>query len=168
MVVVYGLLSMPELSMFLQKYMGKILGPLIFLVGLFLLDIISFGTGGRGISSGMQEKVKAGGVWGAGLLGIIFALSLCPVSAALFFGSLIPLAVKHESTFIMPSLYGVGTALPVLFFAVLIAFSARTVGKAFRTLSKIEWWARRVTGVVFVLVGVYMVAKEIFGLPIPF
>ncbi|MHB9030956.1 MAG: aromatic aminobenezylarsenical efflux permease ArsG family transporter, partial [Candidatus Latescibacterota bacterium] len=124
--------------------------------------------GGRGIGSGMQERVKAGGVWGAGLLGMVFALSFCPVSAALFFGSLIPLAIRQESRIILPSLYGIGTGLPVLFFAVLLAFSARTVGAAFRVLSRIEIWARRITGIVFILVGVYLMLKYIFLLPIPF
>ncbi len=168
MIAVFGLLSVPEVSMFLQRYMSKILGPILVLVGLFLLEIIRVGSGGSGISSGMQEKVKASGVLGAGLLGIIFALSFCPVSAALFFGSLIPLAVRRESTLLLPSLYGIGTGLPVLFFAVLLAFSARTLGTAFRILSRIEIWARRATGVVFILVGIYLVAKNIFNLPIPF
>lgn len=168
MVVVFGLLSVPEVSMFLQKYMSKILGPLLVLVGLFLLEFIRFGAGGWGISGGMQEKVRARGVWGAGLLGIMFALSLCPVSAALFFGSLIPLAIRQESTLVLPSLYGIGTGLPVLFFAVLLAFGARTIGTAFRILSRIELWARRLTGVVFLLVGLYLVLKHICMLPVPF
>ena len=37
------------------------------------------------------EKVAAkAGYWGAFLMGIIFALSFCPTSAALFFGALLP------------------------------------------------------------------------------
>ena len=167
-VVVFGLLSVPEVSMFLQKYMSKILGPILILAGLFLLEIIRFSSSGRGMSSGMQEKVKASGIWGAGLLGIVFALSFCPVSAALFFGSLIPLAVNQKSMFLLPTLYGIGTGLPVLFFAVLLAFSARTVGTAFKILSRLELWARWITGVVFILVGLYLVSKNIFGLPLPF
>jgi len=168
MVVVFGILSIPEVSMFLQKYMIKILGPILVLVGFVLLEIIRIGFDGPGIIDGMQEKVKARGIWGAGLLGIVFALSFCPVSAALFFGSLIPLAVKQESRFILPSLFGIGTGLPVLFFAVLLSFSARSVGIAFRLLSQIELWARRLTGIIFVLVGVYLIIKYIFIMPLPF
>ncbi len=44
------------------------------------------------------------GMWGAGFLGIVFALSFCPVSAALFFGSLFSLAIAHGSKIILPSL----------------------------------------------------------------
>ena len=40
------------------------------------------------------ERLAARGVWGAVPLGMVFALAFCPVSAALFFGSLIPLATS--------------------------------------------------------------------------
>ena len=83
------------------------------------------------------------------------ALSFCPISAALFFGSLIPLAVKHQSGFMMPVLYGVGTALPVVVFAVLIVLGARAVGGAFKGITQFEQWARRVTGLFFVGLGIY-------------
>ncbi len=168
MAVVFGLLSVPELSMFLQRYMNKLLGPILLIAGLFLLEVFRVASGGGGVGNGIRERIKDGGIWGSGVLGILFALSFCPVSAALFFGSLIPLAVQQESTFILPSLYGIGTGLPVLFFAILIAFSARTVGAAFSVLSKFEFWARRATGVVFILVGIYLIAKYIFGAPLPF
>jgi cytochrome c biogenesis protein CcdA len=100
-------------------------------------------------------------------MGIMFALAFCPVSAALFFGSLIPLAVKQGSPVAMPVLYGIGTGLPVLLFAVLLAFSAKSVGKAFHLLTHFERWARRITGIVFVVVGIYLSMQNIFGVQMP-
>ncbi len=50
----------------------------------------------------------------------------------------------------------------MLAFAVLIAVSAQSVGKAFNVLSKLEWWARMITGVLFVLVGIYFALDHIF------
>jgi threonine/homoserine/homoserine lactone efflux protein len=111
----------------------------------------------------MQQRVEAWGVWGASALGVIFALSFCPVSAALFFGSLLPLAVKAESSVLLPSLYGVGTALPVFIFAVLIALGTRAVSKLLNKLAVIERWTRWVTGLVFVGVGIYYCLVYIFG-----
>ena len=49
----------------------------------------------------------------------------------------------------LPLIYGVGTAVPVLVVAFLLAYSARSVGKAYNMLAKIEWWARQITGWVF-------------------
>ncbi len=100
------------------------------------------------------------------MLGVLFALSFCPVSAALFFGTLLPLAAKHESSVLVPSAYGAGTGLPVFVFAVLIAMGAQWVSKAFKQLVRFEKWARRVTGVNFVLVGVHYCLVYILGVQI--
>ncbi|UCE66726.1 MAG: sulfite exporter TauE/SafE family protein, partial [Candidatus Zixiibacteriota bacterium] len=59
---------------------------------------------------------------------------------------------------------GLGTALPVVGFSILIAFGARFVGAAFNRLTQFEFWARRVTGVIFLLVGIYYILIYIFGL----
>jgi len=160
--LVAAVLSVPELSQFLGKYMNKLLGPILILVAMFLLELISFRFSGSGVSETMQKRVDALGIWGALLLGVVFALSFCPVSAALFFGSLISLSIKLHSAIVLPSVYGVGTALPVLVFAVLIAFSAKSVGTAFNRLAQIEWWARRITGGIFLVVGVFYSLKYIF------
>jgi cytochrome c-type biogenesis protein len=97
------------------------------------------------------------------LLGLAFALTFCPVTAALFFGSLIPLAVKHESPILLPSIYGVGTAVPVVVFSVILAFAANRISRAFNALTVIERWMRRITAVVFILVGVYYCLVYLFG-----
>jgi len=162
MVLVATALSVPQISLFLQKYMHLLLGPILILVGMFLLGLIQFSMGGSGVSERMQKRVDALGIWGALLLGIVFALSFCPTSAALFFGSLIPLSLSANSSVMLPVVYGIGTAVPVLVFAVLIAVSAQSVGKAFNVLSKIEWWARMITGSIFVLAGIYFALKYIF------
>ena len=162
MLLVASVLSIPQLSLFLQKYMNKLLGPILIVVAMFLLDLIQLNITGPGVSDTMQKRVDALGMWGALVLGILFALTFCPVSAALFFGSLIPLSVKVGSGVALPGVYGVGTALPVLAFAGLIALSAKSVGKAFHAISRMEWWARRITGVLFLLVGVYYALKYVF------
>jgi len=64
----------------------------------------------------------------------------------------------------LPSLYGVGTGLPVLLFALLIALGTGSVGRMFNRLSQIERWARRVTGIIFIVVGIYYSLVHIFGL----
>ena len=161
-IVVGSLLTIPHVSNFLQKYMNKLLGPLLILVGMSLLELIKFSTNSVSINDNMQKRVTSMGIIGAGLLGIIFALSFCPISAALFFGSLIPLAMKQQSVIILPLLYGIGTALPVLVFAVLLSISTTLVSKAFSKITHFELWARRITGVIFIVVGVYYCLVFIF------
>jgi cytochrome c biogenesis protein CcdA len=148
---------MPAVSMFLQKYMNLIVGPVLFVVGIFLLDIIKVSLGGSLISEKMQKRLAGSGPLGVFLLGIFFALSFCPVSAGLFFGSTIGIAMQHSSRFVMPLFFGFGTALPVVGFAFIIAFSAHAVGKSFNMITAFEKWARRISGIIFVGVGMYLI-----------
>lgn len=150
-----SLISMPVVSQWLQKYMNQLLGPGLILVGMFLLELVTISSGGGGLKDWAQKKAQTGGFFAAFLLGVVFALSFCPVSAALFFGSLVPLAVASESRLVVPSLYGVGTALPVLVFAGILCFSANRLGIIFKNITAFELWARRITGSVFLLVGIY-------------
>lgn len=164
MLVLAGTLSIPDVAFFLQNNMNKILGPVLLIVGLVLLIGLKFAFPGLSVGERLEKKVESLGVWGAMLLGVLFALSFCPVSAALFFGSLIPLALEQQSYLVLPTIYGIGTALPVVAFALLISSSARLVGVAFRKLSQFEIWARRTTGVIFLLVGAYLTLIYLLGL----
>ncbi len=161
-IVVGGLLSIPSVSNFLQRYMIMVIGPILVVTGMFLLELITVNLRGITNSSSAQKLAEKGGMLGAGLLGILFALSFCPVSAALFFGSLIPLSVNNSSALLMPSLFGLGTGLPVLGFAVLIAMGAHSMGNIFNALTVFECWARKITGGIFIATGVYLTLRYVF------
>jgi cytochrome c biogenesis protein CcdA len=161
-VVVLGLLSIPGVSNFLQRYMNQLLGPLLILVGMYLLGLLGFTLATSVGSQSLRERAAGGGLWGAGFLGILFALSLCPVSAALFFGSLVPLAVAQNSKILLPMLYGIGTGLPVVVVAALLSGGERTLGSALHQLDKVQKWALRITGAVFIGVGIYLTIRFVF------
>ena len=165
-ILVGSLLAIPEVALFLQKYMNIALGPALVLVGMLLFGLFRIRIPNLGLSQTLQQKAVKSGIFGAGFLGIVFALSFCPISAALYFGSLIPLAVETNSAVLMPGIYGVGTALPVVIFSIIIAFGARFVGAAFDRLTQLEFWARRITGIIFFIVGTYYILVYIFGVNI--
>ena len=161
--VVASVLSIPDVAMFLQQHMNKFLGPILMVAGLLLLGLFNLHLPGVSAGNRLHKRVDRWGVWGAGLMGLLFALSFCPVSAALFFGGLIPIAIEQESIILMPTVYGIGTALPVVAFALLIALGTRFVGRLFNRLTVFERWARRITGVVFLAVGLYYVLIYLVG-----
>ncbi len=161
-VLVKSMLDMPFLSHFLQKYMNKVVGPLLIIVGMFLLDLIKINLNVSFKTDNFSKKIEEWGLIGAFLLGFLFALSFCPTSAALFFGGLIPLATKTNSAFSVPLFYGISTGIPVIIFAFLISFGTSKVSKAYNFLSSAEYWARRITGIVFILVGIYLTLINIF------
>ena len=160
--VVASLLSAPGISIWLQKYLNLALGPLLVIVGMILLGLIALPmTSGQWMQKFRQRFEKLGMV-GSALLGILFALSFCPVSAALFFGSLIPLAVKNDSSVMLPALYGVGTGVPVLVFATLLVFGKQSLGNFFHRVTSAETWLRRITGGSILAVGIYITIQQIY------
>ncbi|MCX7829508.1 MAG: aromatic aminobenezylarsenical efflux permease ArsG family transporter [Acidobacteria bacterium] len=161
-IVVWGLLSIPSLSMFLQKYLNKILGPLLILVGMFLMGLLNLSFSGSLIGAEKGVKLASKGFFGGFLLGFIFALSFCPVSAALFFGSLIPLAVSNASPFLHPLIYGIGTGLPVVLVATLFIYSANYTFKILNLFKKAEKIGSILTGTLFIAIGIYFSLKYIF------
>ncbi|MBU1906121.1 MAG: sulfite exporter TauE/SafE family protein [Candidatus Omnitrophica bacterium] len=159
--IIASLVSIPSIANFLQKYMNRILGPILLVVGLFLLNLIRLNISGFSLSRKKQESLADSGAKGAFLLGAIFALSFCPISAALFFGSLIPLALNSKTGIILPFFYGIGTGLPVMVFAVGIALGVSSASRWFHKMALLEKYARKITGIIFVLVGLYFTWNHI-------
>jgi cytochrome c biogenesis protein CcdA len=162
-VLVAGLLSTPAVAAFLSKYINCLLGPVLVVVGVFMLELVELSWGGIIAADRLQSRAEKGGLWTAALLGVVFALAFCPLSAALYFGGLIPLCLKMQSSVLLPAAYGLATGLPVVLFALLVAFASQTVGRWFNRLGQIELWMRRVTGVLFVVVGIYFSLIYIYG-----
>jgi cytochrome c biogenesis protein CcdA len=162
--VTKGLFSIPGMSNFLQKYINLFIGPIMVAVGILLLDVFTFSFGGGAMGAKFQARIDKMGIWGAGLLGLLFALAFCPTSAGLFFGGLVPLALKSNSPVLLPVLYGVGTALPVIGFSLLLAFGAHLVGAVFRKLTAIELWVRRITAGLMIVIGIILILKHNFGI----
>lgn len=156
-IIIHSLVSVPRVAMFLQKYMGKLLGPLLIVTGLILLEVITARLPGFSLSQKHHSKFAEAGAPGAFLLGFIFALAFCPISAALFFGSLIPLALSHQAGALLPFIYGIGTGLPVLAFAVVIALGVTSLSHWFHKLTQIELYTRKITGTIFIAAGIYYV-----------
>lgn len=164
--IMAGLLASGEIALFLQKYMNQALGPVLILVGMVLLGLIGTTVSVSLVGSGVQERASKGGIGWSALLGLLFALSFCPVSAGLFFGVLIPLSAANESMLVLPLVYGIGTAAPVIVFALLIAFASQRLSAAFNRLTQIELWVRHLTGVIFVAVGIYYSLLYVYELPL--
>ena len=150
-----SLLNIPKVAFFLQTRMNQILGPVLLLAGVILLGWIRPGFSGFATSERTALRLKALGYAGSLLLGLLFALSFCPVSAGLFFGSLIPLALQQNAPFALPLAYGLGTGLPVLGFALAIALGIKGMSQVFQKTSHLASWLRKLTGWVFILVGLY-------------
>jgi len=156
-VILYFGASKMNVAMLFQGWGEKVLGPLLIVIGLFMLDVLKIKFPGF---SKLTEKIGENGkgsYWSSLLLGMIFALAFCPYSGVLYFAMLIPMTIASASGLYLPVLFAIATGLPVIVFAWLLAFAVGNVGKLYNRIKLFERWFRRVVGVVFIGVGVYYV-----------
>ncbi len=144
-----------EISGFIQKWGEKILGPLLIIIGIFMLGIININLPGFGKLSEKVGNKNKKGFWGVLLLGIVFALAFCPYSGVLYFGMLIPITITSASGLYLPVIFAIAKGLPVLIIAWLLAFSVGSVGKFYNNIKHFEIWFRRIIAGLFIAVGLY-------------
>lgn len=154
-----------------QKVIGKygemVLGPVLVAIGLFMLfgnrlNLPSFGFGfgggsGRGAldGDGRDERLARRGGWGALLLGMLFAMAFCPTSGVFYFGMLIPMSATAAAGYLLPVVFAIATALPVLVVAWILAFSVEHIGSFYGRMQTTQKWLNRIVGGVFVVTGIY-------------
>lgn len=138
----------------LQEWGEKLLGPLLIIIGLFMLGLLKLTIPGISSLTEKMEKKANRGFWGVLLLGIVFALAFCPYSGVLYFGMLIPMTVSSASGLLLPVSFAIATGIPVIIFAWLIAFSVGSIGNLYNRIKVFEIWFRRVIAVIFIGVGV--------------
>ena len=156
-VIIYFGASKMNISLIFQGWGEKLLGPVLILIGLFMLDVIKIKFPGfSGITDKIGEKGK-GSYWSTLLLGMMFALAFCPYSGVLYFMMLIPMTVASASGLYLPVLFAIATGLPVIVFAWLLAYAVGNVGKLYNHIKTFELWFRRVVSVIFIGVGIYYI-----------
>jgi cytochrome c-type biogenesis protein len=72
-----------NIAMLFQGWGERVLGPLLIIIGLFMLDVIKIKFPGM---SGLTERIgenNKGNYWSTLLLGMVFALAFCPYSGVL-------------------------------------------------------------------------------------
>ncbi len=157
LIIVAGL-EIPGVASFLQDFGEQVLGPLLIVVGVIMLSInrMPFSLGGGRLSS-IGGKVADWGMIGGFLLGVLFALAFCPYSAVLFFGVLIPLALKTTGGVTLPAVFAIGTGLPVLVFGMLISIGVSRVSTWLNALTRAEKIIRVIVSIIFIGIGIYYV-----------
>ena len=147
-------------SMFgIQKAISKwgelLIGPVLLIIGLFMLFGHKLNLPKIGFDGNNSEKLAGKGSWGALLLGVLFAMAFCPSSGIFYFGMLIPMSVTASAGWLLPVLFAVATALPVLVVAWILAYSVEKVGEVYGKIQTIQKWLNIVVGTIFVIVGIY-------------
>jgi cytochrome c-type biogenesis protein len=166
-IVLYLGASKFHVSRLFQANGEKFIGPVLLIIGVLMLDVINFSRiMPSNLTDRMTRKLKFRNLWASFFLGVIFALAFCPYSGVLFFGMLIPLTLTSPLGILLPPVFAVATALPVISIAYLIAFSLSRVGAFYNRIRTAELWFRRFAAVIFILCGLYFIGIYFFKLPL--
>jgi cytochrome c-type biogenesis protein len=163
LIVWFGLNSR-ELAVFFQQYGERLIAPVLILAGLWLLGVVPasnvqwpcvFAWIHQRFSRPFPGRLGLS----AFLLGVFFSLSFCPINIVIFFGLLVPLAYRSGDALVIPAVFALASTLPVLFASLILATSARHLGRTLTTLQDLNLWMQRATGIVFLAVGVYYIPR---------
>jgi len=152
---------------FFETYGEMLLGPFLILGGLFMLEFFHFHhhTSKHHSSGSYSERIisksKSGSTTWSLLLGIIFSLAFCPYSGVLYFGGLIPLTLAEPAGLLLPVIFAIGTGLPVIIVSWILAYSLSGIGSFYNKIQVFEVWFRRITAIIFILVGIYVVLENL-------
>src|SRR5699024_8432424 len=93
------------------------------------------------------------GKWGSFLMGAAFSLGFCPTMFWLFFGLLMPLTFSSSAGVFLPSLFAIGTAIPLfIIFGLYFGFGLDKI-----MVKKLKKWGgliQMATGIFFIVWGV--------------
>lgn len=150
-----------KFSGFFQRYGEKIIGPLLVVIGVFMLGIITINFPGMNrLTSKMQNKTS----WGyldATLLGTLFAMAFCPYSGVLYFGMLVPITISSVSGLYLPLIFALATGIPVIIFSWVLAYAVSGIGGVYNKVKTFELWFRRIIASLFILTGIYYIVSRL-------
>lgn len=150
-VLSFSLHSIPMVSNWLQTNMSYIAGPLLIIFGLMMFEIINFKLPKLKLHVQHQNKIDKMGLFGSFIIGFLFAAMICPVSAAFFFSNLI----QSQGNIFVLAAYGIGTGMPVILFALVLAFFVNKLSFIYKATLTFEKYARLLTASIFIIVGLY-------------
>ena len=133
----------------------KALSPLMLIVGLYLLGLfktkLSLFTS---LERNMVRHIPNIKNVREFFLGVVYSLAFCPTLFWLFFGIVIPLGVSTHGGIILPGMFAIGTALPLLVITFLLAYGIGTTKWFTSNVLRINAILQKVVGVIFILAGI--------------
>lgn len=133
-------------------WLRKIMGPLLVIVGLFMLGFIKL-NGTINLLKGSKEY-KGDNPFGSFMLGFSFSLAFCPTMFILFFVTLMPVVLSSAYGFMLPPIFAIGTAIPLLIFIFIIWYLGGS-GMIMKKGRKFGMMIQRIAGVLMLLLGIF-------------
>ncbi|WP_347861115.1 sulfite exporter TauE/SafE family protein [Salimicrobium sp. PL1-032A] len=133
-------------------YLRKAIGPMLIGIGLFMTGVFSMkwivSLGNRFIPTIKNSKL------GSFLLGVSVTLAFCPTMFVLFFMTLMPMVVSTSYGAALPTVFAIGTSVPLLFFLFLFTWFGIDKKVLMKKGRKIGGRIQKVAGALLLLIGI--------------
>jgi cytochrome c-type biogenesis protein len=132
-------------------WLRKLIGPILILVGLYLLGLFKMYWNVTLFK--VPERFFKKGKTGSFLMGFGFSLAFCPTMFVLFFVTLMPLVYSTSYGVLLPSIFAVGTSVPVIFFIFILwylGFNSTLIKKG----KQAGRFVQKAAGIVMILLGI--------------
>jgi cytochrome c-type biogenesis protein len=146
-----------SVSELIQQWGEKLLGPLLIIIGLFMIGLIKPNIFGNGTLIKKVQQLNQNRYTDVLLMGIVFALAFCPYSGVLYFGMLMPLTLTNASGLYLPIVFAIATGIPALIFTWIVAYSASSVSTYFNRVKSFEKYFRKSVAILFIGIGIYYI-----------
>ncbi|WP_223592136.1 urease accessory protein UreH domain-containing protein [Neobacillus bataviensis] len=133
-------------------WLRKMMGPLLIVVGLFMIGVIKL-KGTFHLFKGPKVN-KHENPLGSFMLGFSFSLAFCPTMFVLFFVTLMPLVLSSPYGFILPPIFALGTAIPLLIVITIIWYLGGN-GVLMKKSRKFGTMVGRLAGILMLLLGIF-------------
>lgn len=129
----------------------KAMGPFLIFLGLFLLGVIRLNIINK-LTNKIPLKLRSGKT-GSFLMGASFSIAFCPTMFVIFFVTLMPVVLTSTYGMVLPTVFGIGTSIPVLLVMGVISFLGLS-GSLLKRSKKVGLWVQRIAGVTIILLGI--------------
>src|SRR5690625_1368646 len=130
----------------------KAIGPLLIVIGLFMVGLFHWSKTFRIIN--FPATVPKESYLGSFLMGVSFTLAFCPTMFVLFLFTLMPVVLVTSYGVILPSVFGIGTSLPLLLVIFLIWYFGAS-GVILKSGRKIGAIVQKAAGVLLTVIGFF-------------
>lgn len=154
-VILYLFADLLDFGNSVQQLYGKLLGIFFILAGILMLDIIHIHGAEKKVLKVFKNK-------NAFIIGVLLAYAFCPDGGIMYFGMMIPISINVESPVIIPLVFTIGSAIPMIILSLIISKSMAKVGNIKVKINGLYEIIRKFFGVVFIIVGTWFVAENFF------
>jgi cytochrome c-type biogenesis protein len=131
-------------------WMRQAIGPVLIIMGIYMAGFLSLRWKFKTFQ--IPDRIKDSKL-GSFLMGVTFTLAFCPTMFILFFMTLMPIVLSSSYGAILPSIFGLGTSVPLLLAIFLIWYFGLS-GQFMKRGRKIGMIVQRTAGWLMIILGI--------------